>query len=207
MKLRSLGTSFVLLGLVATAAVALRAADNKSKGQDNQAEQPGVIKFEKAPAAVQKAFKEETKNAKIELLGQGKGEDNKSFYKAIVPIGTQDYEMAIAEDGQLLEKMLSPARAEVKLEECPAAVQKALKDDSKNAKVESIEKITAGKRADFMMEVTIQKTKYLMVFTEDGTLMSKVMDYGIGSDVPSPEPLPKVSEKPEKTEKPQKKTR
>lgn len=192
MKLRSLWTSAALMVVVATAAMALRAADDKS-GQ----EQPGVIKFTQAPAAVQKAFKDETKNAKIDLLGQAKGEDGKSFFKAIVPVGSQDYEMAISEDGQLLEKMLNPIRAEVKFEECPAIVQKALKDDSKNAKVESIEKITAGKRSDYMMLVATGKTKYLIVFTEDGTMMSKVLDYGNGSDVPSPE-APKVTEKPEK---------
>ena len=200
MKLGQFRTPLVLIALVATTVVALRAADDKSKGKEG--DQPGVIKFSTAPAAVQKLFKEETKNAKIELLGEGKSADGKAFYKAIVPIGASDYEMAVSEDGQLLEKMLNPIRSEVKLEECPPVVQKALKDDSKGAaKVEAIERVTAGKRSDFMMTVLIQKIRYQVIFTEDGTLMSKVMDdSGNEESLPSPE-VQKVSEKPEKSGK------
>jgi hypothetical protein len=208
MNFRSLRTPMVLLALVTTAAMALRAADEKSKGKASQAEQPGVIKFATAPAAVQKTYKEETKGAKIELLGQGKNtEDNTSFFKAIVPVGSSDYEMAVSENGQLLEKIMNPARAEVKLEECPAVVQKALKDDSKGAKVESIERVTAGKRSDFIMNIVVQKAKYQIIFTEDGTLMSKVFDDSADAEVPSPSEPVKVSEKPEKADKQQKNQR
>lgn len=203
MNLRSLSAPVLLVGLSVTAMMALQAADDKVKAKDAQAEQPGVIKFTAAPAAVQKTFKEETKNAKIELLGEGKG-DNIVFYKAIVPVGASDYEMAVAADGQLLEKIMNPLRSEVKFEECPPAVQKALRDDSKGAKVESIEKITAGKRADYIMSVVVQKTHYQIVFTEDGTLMSKVLDDTASQEVPTPEAA-KVSEKLEKIEKPKKK--
>ena len=204
MKFRKLSVPVLLVGLSVTALVALQAADDKVKSKDAQAQQPGIIKFTAAPAAVQKTFKDETRNAKIELLGEGKAEDNSYFYKAIVPVGTSDYEMAVAADGQLLEKIMNPLRSEVKFEDCPPAVQKALRDDSKSAKVETIEKITAGRRSDFIMNILVQKTRYQIVFTEDGTLMSKVLDEGTGQEVPTPEAA-KVSEKIEKIEKPKKK--
>jgi hypothetical protein len=204
MHFRALSAPVLLMGLSMTALVALQAADDKVKAKDAQAQQPGIIKFTAAPAAVQKTFRDETKNAKIELLGEGKGEDNTVFYKAIVPVGASDYEMAVAADGQLLEKIMNPLRSEVKLEECPPAVQKALRDDSKGAKVNAIEKITAGRRADYIMSVQVQKLHYQIVFTEDGTLMSKVLDDNAGQEVPTPEAA-KVSEKLEKMEKPKKK--
>lgn len=200
MNFRSLSAPVLLVGLSVTALVALQAADDKGKAKDAQALQPGIIKFTSAPVAVQKTFKDETKNAKIELLGEGKGEDNSVFYKAIVPWNGSDYEMAVAADGQLLEKIMNPLRTEVKFEECPAVVQKALRDEFKNGKVESIEKVTAGKRADFIMNVAVQKVRYQIVFTEDGTLMSKVLDDSVSQEVPAVE-VPKVSEKADKPKK------
>jgi hypothetical protein len=182
--------------------MALRAADDKSKVKDSDLPSPGTVKFTSAPAAVQKTFKDETKNAKIELLGKGIGEDKSAYFKAIVPIGSNDYEMAVAEDGQLLEKLLHPIRTDdLKLEDCPPAVQKSLKEDSKSAKVEGVSRVTAGKRSDFIIDVTIQKTKYQMMFTEDGTLMSKVMDFGADESDAQDAATDKVSEKPEKPQK------
>lgn len=194
MKFRSLRTPLVLFGLVAMAAVVSRAADPKKDNKTAPAEQPGVIKFTSAPAPVQKTFREETKNAKIELLGEGVNEDKSRFYRAIVPVGNSDYDMAVSEAGLLLERIMKPATSEITWAECPPVVQKAVQSEFKGAKPDSIEKITAGKRSDYVMSVPVQKMAYIMVFTEDGTLMSKVLDDSGEADVPSPEPVKKVSE-------------
>ncbi len=198
MSFRSLGTSMLMLGLVVTTVVALRAADDKTKVKDSDVPAPGTIKFSAAPAAVQKAFNTETKNAKIELLGKGKTENNMALYRATVPVGGHDYIVGFSETGLMLEKFLAPIIAEVKLEECPPAVQKALQDDSKGAKVEAIERTTAGKRSDFMMDIVVpqggKELRYQVVFTEDGTLVSKVFDDGSDPQDPGAA-APKETEK------------
>lgn len=202
MKFQTLRTPLVCVAVLATTLVALRAADEKGKAKAAPAEQqPGVVKFETAPPAVQKTFKEETKNSKIELLG--KTLSGPLFFRAIVGVGGNDYDISVAEDGQLLEKVLNAIRAEVKMEDCPAAVQKALKEEAKGAKVEHITRISAGKRADFVFDVVAGNSKFQFVFHEDGTLSSKMVDDGDDAEeVPSPagakEPEKKEAAKPAK---------
>lgn len=204
MRSQSLRTPLVVLGLVVSTVMVLKAAEDKTKVKDSDVPPPGTIKFATAPAAVQKTFKAETKDAKIELLGKGTLENKVNFYRAIVPVGTNDYDMAVAENGQILEKMMHPSRSEVKFEECPAVVQKAVKEEIKGAKVEAVERVTAGKRADYIMDVIAGKVRYMVTFTEDGTLMSKIFDDSDSTE--SVEEAPKkVSEKPEKAGKPAKK--
>ena len=198
MKFRSVTTSVLMFSLLATTLVVLRAADDKTKGKEvDVPPPPGTIKFVTAPAAVQKTYKDETKNAKIELLGKGKMDekdgDDKAFYKAIVGIGSNDYEFTVAANGQLLAKVLHPATAEISLEECPPGIQKSLKEEMKGAKVDSISKVTAGKRADFVINVIVQKTRYQVLFADDGTLLSKVLDDG--PDDEQPESTAKEPEK------------
>ena len=209
MRFRSLATSMLLLGLVVTTVVALRAADEKSKVKDSDVPPPNTIKFSAAPKAVQNAFNIETKNAKIDLVGKEKNPVSKAtFYSAIVPVGTNDYVIAYSEDGQLLEKILNPFRSEVKLEDCPPVVQKALKDDCKGAKVEVevINKVSAGKRSDFIMDIVVQGKSYQIQFTEDGTLMSKVFNDEEPGDQPAAPANIKEPEKKE-TAKPAKKSK
>ena len=202
MKFQTLRTPLVCFALLATTLVALRAADEKSKGKSGQAEEPGVIKFETAPAAVQKTFKEEAKNSKIELLG--KSSSGPLFFRAIVGISGNNYDISVAENGQLLEKVIQGITAEIKVDECPPAVLKALKEEIKNAKVENVTRVTAGKRADFLFDVTFpSKVKYQYIFTEDGTLSSKMVDEeDDAADLPSPaagkEPEKKDAAKPGK---------
>jgi hypothetical protein len=200
MRSQSLRTPLVVLGLVVSTVMVLRAADDKNKVKDSDIPPPGTIKFAAAPAAVQKTFKDETKNAKIELLGKGTLENKVNFYRAIVPVGSNDYDMAVAENGQILEKMMHPVRSEIKFEECPAVVQKALKEELKGAKVEAVERVTAGKRADYTMDVVVQKVRYMVTFTEDGTLMSKMFDDSESNEAVEEAPK-KISEKPEKASK------
>lgn len=208
MKFRSLRTPLVVMGLVVTTVMALRAADEKGKVKDSDVPPPGTVKFTSVPAAVQKTFKDETKNAKIELLGKGTDENKLVYYKAIVPVGSNDYVMAVAEDGTLLEMILNSTRTELTLEECPATVQKALRELSKDLKVEAIERVTAGKRSDFIMDIVMKKGNYQVMLTEDGTLMSKVIIDREGDQQAPPatqqgknNASDKVSEKPAKKTK------
>ncbi len=214
MKFRSLGASMLLVGLLVTAMVALRAADEKPKGKvgekatEKATEEilpgPGEVKFTSAPPAVQKTFKDETNNSRIDLLGKGKNDEkdgeDKAVYRAIVGIGGSNYDLIVAASGQVLFKTLQPMTTEVTLEDCPAPVQKALQAEAKGAKVEVIKRIAAGKRSDFVMEVIVQKLPYQIIFSEDGTLMSKIFDDGTDAE-DSSEASPVGTETPKSTEK------
>ena len=194
MKLRFLGMSVLLAGLSVSTVVALRAADDKPKAKAKETKQaqpaeekldPGIVKFTSAPAAVQKTFKEEVKG-KIELLGKGES-DKGVFYKALIGSGGHNYEVAVAENGLLLEKILQMVTTEVAIEDCPAPVMKTLGEEAKGAKTESVEKVIEGKRAHFVFDVVLQKSKYQIIIMEDGTLISKVVDYEKDGDVvPAP---------------------
>ena len=195
MKLRFLGMSVLLAALSVSTVVALRAADDKPKAKAKETKpaqpveeklDPGIVKFTSAPAAVQKAFKDEVKGGKIELLGKGEN-DKGVFYKAVIGSAGHNYEVAVAESGLLLEKILQMVNSEVTIEDCPAPVIKTLNEEAKGAKVESVEKVVEGKRAHFVLDIVHQKSKYQLVIMEDGVLISKLIDYEKDGDVvPAP---------------------
>lgn len=198
MRIRALKTPVALLALIVMTVVALRAADDKSKVKDSDVPPPGTIKFTSAPPAVQKLFKDQTNNTRIDLLGKGTNEDKTSYYKAMVPIGKYDYVMAVHQDGTLLEKILNASRTEdIKLEDCPPAVQKALREDSKSAKIEAIVRVTAGKRSDYFIDITEGTKPYQVIFTEEGILVSKMI-IDPADEEPAANDVKKTTEKPEK---------
>lgn len=206
MKFRSLGMSALVLAASVSTVVALRAADEKPKAKAKEAQKlpkevkeketkdaaetpealpPGIVKFTSAPAPVQKTFKEEVKGGKIELLGKGANEKG-TFYKALIGLNGNNYEVAIGENGMLLEKILQMSNSEIAVEDCPAPVMKTLKEEAKGAKIETIEQVAEGKRLHFVVDVVIQKSKYQIIVMDDGTLISKVMDYEKDDDIVPP---------------------
>jgi hypothetical protein len=203
MKFRSLWMSALLLALPVSTMVALRAADEKPKAKAKNAQKvpqevkepqegtealpPGIVKFTSAPAAVQKTFKEEVKGGKIELLGKGTN-DRGVFYKALIGMGkNKNYEVAVGENGMLLEKILQMTNSEIAVDDCPAPVMKTLKEEARGSKIETIEQVAEGDRLHFVVDVVIQKAKYQIIVMDDGTLISKVMDYEKDEDfVPAP---------------------
>jgi hypothetical protein len=184
MRNRSFGTSVLLLAMVVTAMVALRAADDKGKGKGDQ-EEGEIVKFSAAPAAVQKTFKEDVKAGKIELLGKGINDKNITFYKATVGLNGMNYEVAVGADGVLLEKILQMTTSDAKIDDCPPPVTKTLKEEAKGAKVEGVEKVAEGKRIHYVIDVAMQRLKYQLIITDDGTLLSKIIDYD-KDDLPAP---------------------
>ena len=207
MRLRLLGMSTLAVLLSVSTVVALRAADEKPKAKAKEAQklppevkesaketaketkealEPGIIKFTSAPAAVQKTFKEEVKGGKIELLGKGMNEKG-AFYKALIGFGANNYEVAVAENGTLLEKILQMSTDQIAVEDCPAPVMKTLKEEARGAKIETIEQVAEGKRLHFVVNVVVQKVKYQIIVMDDGTLISKVLDDEKDEDpVPAP---------------------
>jgi uncharacterized membrane protein YkoI len=137
------------------------------------------IKLSDCPAAVQKTFQREANGAKIEEV-EKETEDGDTIYEAEVTIDGKEYEITVAEDGTLLQKALDEDdeddEVEVKLSDCPAAVQKTLKREANGADIEVVDKETKDGRTIYEVDVTIDGKNYEIRVAEDGILISKALD-------------------------------
>jgi uncharacterized membrane protein YkoI len=66
--------------------------------------------------------------------------------------------------------------AELKLAECPAAVQKTLKREANGAKIDEVEKEAEDGKTIYEADVTIDGKKYDITVAEDGTLLEKALE-------------------------------
>jgi hypothetical protein len=142
------------------------------------------VKLSDCPAAVRKTLEREAQGAKIDKV-EKEAEDGETTYEADAKIDGAAYEITVAEDGTLLEKSLDGAdddeekeadEVEVKLADCPAAVQKTLKREAGEAAVDSAFKENEGKKTCFEFDVKIDGKPYEIKIAEDGKLISKVLD-------------------------------
>ena len=163
------------LGLATAAIFSLICASASALGDE--------LKLSDCPSAVQKTLKREANGAKIDTL-EKEVEDGKTFYEADVTIDGKDYEIAVAEDGTLLEKALEDEEdddeegdtVEVELADCPKAVQKTLKREANGASIDAVDKGTKDGKAVFEVDVKIDGKNYEIRVAEDGILISKALD-------------------------------
>lgn len=74
--------------------------------------QRAVVQFSECPAAVQKTLRRESGGNEIEIVSKETSEDGKSLYAVDVKIGSQVYELQVADNGTLIFKGLMPEEAE-----------------------------------------------------------------------------------------------
>jgi hypothetical protein len=129
--------------------------------------------FADCPAAVQKTFRDEAKGAQIGTV-EAETQHGVTVYSTDVVIGGKTYEIKVAADGTLTEKTLQLTEDDIKLADCPAAVQKALRAEARGGDVGEITRVSglAAKRV-FLTEVKIDGKTYEVEVDEDGTLLSK----------------------------------
>jgi uncharacterized membrane protein YkoI len=143
------------------------------------------LKLSDCPAAVQKTFQREANGAKIEDV-EKEIENGKTTYEADVTIDGKEYDITVAEDGTLLEKSLEEdddedddkkgEEVEVKLSDCPAAVQKTLKREANGASIDSVDKESKDGKTVYEVDVKIDGKNYEIKVAMDGTLISKALD-------------------------------
>ena len=143
------------------------------------------IKLSECPAAVQKTFEREANGAKIDEV-EKEIEDGKTTYEAHVIIDGKEYEITVAEDGTLLEKALEEdddenddregETVEIKMADCPAAVQKTLKREANGADIEFVDKETKDGKTIYEVDVKIDAKNYEIRVGKDGILISKALD-------------------------------
>jgi hypothetical protein len=135
------------------------------------------VKFADCPTAVQKTLQQETVGAKLNEVLKAT-EDDETFYKADVTFDARDYEIVVADDGTLLAKVLSggdETTIEVKLSDCPAAVQKTLKRESRGSDIETVDKVATDEKTIYVTYGEIEGKPYEIIVAEDGVLISKVL--------------------------------
>ena len=137
------------------------------------------MKFADCPVAIQNTIQQESVGAKLNEVSKVTKDDT-SVYKADVTIEARDYTILVAEDGTLLAKMLDDddeeTTIEVKFSDCPAAVQKTLKRESRGAEIETVSEVTKNEKTEYVAGAKIAGKKYEIVVREDGVLISKMLD-------------------------------
>jgi hypothetical protein len=135
------------------------------------------VPFDRSPEAVQKTFRAETFGAKLGVVGK----DIKygvTIYEAVVEHQGKSYEVVVAEDGTLVEKVLVIEDDDVDLASCPAAVRASLRDQSRGGKIGAVTRSSGIGRRTYEAEVEIKDKVYLIEVDEAGLLLSKSLEAG-----------------------------
>ncbi|MGP0065674.1 MAG: hypothetical protein ACLQGP_18980 [Isosphaeraceae bacterium] len=143
----------------------------------NLAVDDAEVPFEGCPAAVQATFRREAFGEKVEAVGK----DMKYgvvIYESLVHHKGKPYEIVVAEDGTLVEKVLVIDDEEIELAKCPATVQATLKAHAKGGKIDGITRSTGISGRTYEAEVEIGTKVYSMEVAEGGYLISKSLEAG-----------------------------
>jgi len=133
------------------------------------------LPFERCPAAAQATFRREAFGQKLETVAK----DMKygvTIYHTAVEHNRKSYEIVVAEDGTLVEKVLVIDDEEVELAKCPAAVQSALRAHAKGGTIGDITRSSGIGRHTYEAEVQINGKVYSIDVAEDGRLISKSLE-------------------------------
>ena len=133
------------------------------------------LPLDRCPAAVQATFRSEAYGEKVEAVGR----DIKyglTVYQTVVDHKGKTYEIVVAEDGTLVEKVLVIEDDEIKLSECPAAVRTALHEHAKGGEIGDITCSTGIGQHTFETEVKMKDRVYLLEVAENGLLISKSLE-------------------------------
>jgi hypothetical protein len=158
-------------------AYAIGVLEDGTLAEMNLAVDDDELPFERCPAAVQATFRREAFGEKVESIGK----DMKygvPIYEAAVHHKGRSYEIVVAEDGTLVEKVLVIEDEEVELAKCPATVQATLKAHARGGTIGDVSRSTGIGRPTFEAEVKIKDKVYLIEVAENGTLISKSLEAG-----------------------------
>ena len=143
----------------------------------NLAVDDAVLPFERCPAAVQATFRREAFGEAIKEIGK----DVKfgvPVYGSVVQHRGRSYQIVVAEDGTLVEKVLVIEDQEIELANCPAAVQAALKEHAEGGAIGDITRFSGIGHPTYEAEVKIMDKIYLVEIAESGLLISKSLEAG-----------------------------
>jgi hypothetical protein len=133
------------------------------------------LPFDRCPTAVQATFRSEAFGEKVETVGR----DMKygvSIYQTVVAHKGKSYEIVVAEDGTLVEKVLVINDENVKLVDCPIAVRGALHEYAQGGEIGDITRSTGIGEPTYEAEVKFKAKVYLLEVAEKGFLINKALE-------------------------------
>lgn len=133
------------------------------------------VPLDRCPDAVRATFQSEAFGEKINVVDT----DVKygvTIYQTVVDHMGRSYEIAVAEDGTLVEKVLVIDDEDIKLSDCPAAVRTALHEQAKGGEVGDVTRSTGIGPHTFEAEVKIRNKVYLIEVAESGFLIAKSLE-------------------------------
>jgi hypothetical protein len=135
------------------------------------------IPLEKCPEPVRETFKAEAFGEKVESVGKMM-RYGVLIFDAVVTHKDRSYQVSVAEDGTLFEKVLVIDDEQVDLDKCPAAVQAALKKQAHGGAIHDVTRTTGILRPTYEASVEIKSKVYLIEVDEAGLLLSKTLEAG-----------------------------
>lgn len=143
----------------------------------NLAVDEAELTLDRCPAPVQAALRHEAMGEKV----GGVGKDIKygtTVYETVVHHRGRAYELVVAEDGTLVEKVLVIDDDELPLDRCPAAVQAALRRHARGGAISEVTRSSGILHPTFEAEVQVKNRIYLIEVDENGRLISKSLEAG-----------------------------
>jgi hypothetical protein len=131
--------------------------------------------FERCPAVVQATFRHEAFGLPIKTVAK----DVKygvTIYLTTVQHKGKEYQIVVAEDGTLMEKVLVIEDEEIELSKCPAAVQTALREHAQGGTIRDITRFSGIVRPTYEAETELKGKVYLIEVNENGLLISKSLE-------------------------------
>ena len=135
------------------------------------------VPLDECPEPVRQALKAEAFGEKVEsvtrLMKYGV-----TLFETLVQHKNRSYQLAVAEDGSLFEKVLVIDDEPVDLAQCPAVVQAALKKQAHGGAIHDVTRSTGILRPTYEASVEIKNKVYLIEVDETGSLISKTLEAG-----------------------------
>jgi hypothetical protein len=143
----------------------------------NLAFDDGEIPLDQAPESVRDSFKAEAFGQKVESVTRSM-KYGVTLYEALVRHKDRSYQLAIAEDGTLFEKVLIIDDEEIDLEKCPGPVLVGFRRQAHGGAIHDVTRSTGILRPTYEASVEVKNKVYLVEVDEAGTLISKTLEAG-----------------------------
>jgi hypothetical protein len=156
-------------------AYAIGVLEDGTLSEMNLAVDDDEIAFDLCPSAVQATFHREAFGEKVKEVGKDR-KYGVTVYESVVQHRGKLYEIVVADDGTLVEKVLVIEDEEIELAKCPAAVRTALREHANGGTIGDVTRSAGITHPTFEAEVTIKDKVYLIEVADNGLLISKSLE-------------------------------
>lgn len=135
------------------------------------------VPFEKCPSVVQATFRHEAFGQTIRTAGKDM-KYGAVVYEAAVSHRGKTYEIVVAEDGTLVEKVLIVEDEPIELTKCPRAVQSTFQTHARGGKIHDVIRYSGLIHPVYETEVEVEGKVFLLEVADNGVLISKSLEAG-----------------------------